>query len=123
MIETNRVVLGILIILAFSWRFARTRQLYLTSLAGQTSGSDSIPFSPRDVRSFIDQALLGHRSLDPSSFFIRAIVFVLVSFCLLPFKHYDPGLFWLVIGLVILYAPYCIALGCALRKKIAESTG
>jgi hypothetical protein len=88
MVDTNTILLGIVIVLVFIWRFARTRQLYLTSLHVQASGSDPIPFKPHDLGSFIEQALLGRRSLKPTSFFFRGFVFVVVAGCLLPFKDY-----------------------------------
>jgi hypothetical protein len=121
MVDTNRVFLGVLIILAFIWRFARTRQLYITSLKVQISGSDPIPFKLRNFRSFVDQALLGYRSITPVSFFIRAIVFLLVAICLLPFKDYDSILFWLVIVLIAIYFSWCVVFGFVLRKRIFES--
>lgn len=117
--DTDRVFLGILLILAFIWRFLRTRQLYLTSLSLHERGSDPIVFNPRDFRSFVDQALLGRRSLAPSSFFIRAIVFSLVAIGLLPFKEYEPVLFWLVVGMIALYIPWCVADDYKLRKHFA----
>ena len=67
-INTNTIALGIIIVFVFIWRFARTRQLYLTSLHVQASGSEPIPFKPHDLRSFVQQALLGRRSMKPTSF-------------------------------------------------------
>jgi hypothetical protein len=121
MTDTNKVFLGILVILAFSWRFIRTRQLYLTSLSVHTNGADPSSFNPKDLRDFIDQAFFGRRSIRPTSFFIRAIVFLIVAVCLLPFKNYDPVLFYLTIVLILVYVPYCIAYGFMLRKRISES--
>ena len=117
--NTNTIVLGVLIVLAFVWRAARTRQLYLTTLRVQESGSEPIPFKPHDVRSFVDQALLGRRTMNPTSFFIRAFVFAVVALCLLPFKDYEPVLFWLVIALIMLYVPWCIVHGVILNKRFA----
>jgi hypothetical protein len=108
------IVLGILIVLVFVWRFARTRMIYLTSLHVQSSGSEPIPFNPHDLRGFVQQALLGRRSMEPNSFFIRAFVFAIVAVCLLPFKDYEPPLFWLVITLIALYVPWCIVHGIML---------
>jgi len=84
MIDTNTILLGIVIVLVFIWRFARTRQLYLTSLHEQACGLKPIPFKPHDLRSFVEGALLGQRSMKPTSFFIRAFVFMVVAVCLLP---------------------------------------
>ena len=120
MVDTDTIFLGIVIVLVFIWRFARTRQLYLTSLQLQVSGLEPIPFKPHDLRSFIDQALLGKRSMEPTSFFIRAFVFMAVAICLLPFKDYEPYLYWLVVILIALYGPWCIAHGFILKKKIPE---
>ena len=117
--NTNTIVLGVLIVLAFVWRAARTRQLYLTTLRVQESGSEPIPFKPHDVRSFVDQALLGRRTMRPTSFFIRAFVFAVVALCLLPFKDYAPVLFWLVVALIALYVPWCIVHGVILNKRFA----
>ncbi len=120
MIGTNRVILGILIMLAFLWRLTRTRQLYLTSLAVQRSGSDPIVFNPHDLRTFLDQALLGQRSLSPVSFFVRAVVFLFVALILLSFKHYDPVLFWLVILLFAIHVSWCVVHGFMLQRQIIK---
>ena len=117
--NTNTIALGIVIVLIFVWRAARTRHLYLTSLRVLESGSEPIPFKPHDVRSFVDQALLGRRTMKPTSFFIRAIVFAVVAFCLLPFKDYEPILYWLVVTLIVLYIPWCVVHGVIkIRLKI-----
>jgi hypothetical protein len=112
----ERSYLGIVVVLVFIWRFARTRQLYLTSLQVQAGGSEPVPFRPRDLRSFVHQALLGRRSVKPISFLIRASVFVVFAACLLPFKNYEPLLYWLVVVLVALYAPSCIVYGIKLSR-------
>ena len=119
MAESNTIALGIVIVLVFVWRAVRTRQLYLTSLHVQESGSEPIPFKPHDVRSFVDQALLGRRTMKPTSFFIRAFVFAVVAVCLLPFKDYEPILYWLVVTLIVLYVPWCILHGVMLNKRFA----
>ena len=116
MVDTNTIALGIVIVLVFIWRFARTRQLYLTSLHVQACGSEPIPFNPHDLHSFVGQALLGRRSIKPTSFFIRAFVFVVVAGCLLPFKAYEPLICWLVIILIVLYVPWCIVHGVMLKR-------
>jgi len=121
MVATNSTALGIVIVLVFIWRFVRTRQLYLTSLHVQACGSEPIPFSPHGLRSFVHQALLGRRSVRPTSFFIRAFVFVVVAACLLPFKDYEPLLYWLVVVLIVLYIPWCIVHGVMLKKRLAAS--
>ncbi len=121
MVDTHTITFGIVIVLVFIWRFARTRQLYLTSLHVQATGSEPIPFSPRDLRSFVHQALLGRRSMKPISFLIRAFVFVVVAACLLPFKDYEPLLYWLVVALIALYAPWCIMHGIMLKKRSPDS--
>lgn len=59
--------------------------------------------------------------MKPSSFFIRAFVFVLVAACLLPFKGYEPPLFWLVIVLTALFVPWCIVHGVMLKKRLASA--
>ena len=120
MVDTNTIALGIVIVLVFIWRFARTRQLYLTSLHVQACGSEPIPFSPHDLRSFVHQALLGRRSIKPTSFFIRAFVFVVVTACLLPFKDYEPLLYWLVVVLIVLYVPWCIVRGVMLKERLPD---
>jgi di/tricarboxylate transporter len=120
MIHKNTIALGIVIVLAFIWRFARTRQLYLTSLNVRTCGSEPVPFNPHDLRSFVQQALLGRRSVKSTSFFIRAFVFMLVAGCLLPFKDYEPLLYWLVIVLIAVYVPWCIVHGVMLKKRLSD---
>jgi len=116
----NTIVLGILIILVFIWRFARTHQLYSTSLRVQIYGLKSAPFDLHDFHCFIQQVLLGRRSLKPSAFFIRAFVLSAVAACLLPFKHYDPILYWIVILMLAVYIPWCIAYGILLKKKLND---
>ena len=118
MLNTKTIGLGIVIVLVFIWRFARTRQLYLTSLHVHARGSEPIPFNPHILRSFVQQALLGRRSIEPKSFFIRAIVLAIVAVCLLPFKGYEPLLYWLVIFLIALYVPWCLVHGAMLKKRI-----
>ena len=120
MVDTNRIVLGLVIILVFIWRFARTRQLYVTSLHVHTHGTEPIPFNPHDLHGFVQHVLLGCRSVKPISFFIRAFVLAAVAVCLLPFKDYEPLLFWFVIVLIALYVPWCILHGVMLKKKVAS---
>ena len=120
MVDTNLIVLGFVIILVFIWRFVRTRQLYVTSLHVHTRGSEPIPFNPHDLRSFVQQVLLGRRSVRPASFFIRAFVLAIVALCLLPFKDYEPLLFRLVIVLIALYVPWCILHGVMLKKSVSS---
>lgn len=117
MLETRTITLGILIILVFAWRFVRTRQLYLTSLHVRTLGLDPIEFNPRQIRSIIHQGLLGQRSIEPNSFFIRGIVLAIVALCLLPLKDYEPPLVALVLMLIALYTPWCVAHGIMLKKR------
>jgi hypothetical protein len=118
MVDTNRIALGLVIILVFIWRFARTRQLYVTSLQVHARGSEPVPFNPHDLHSFVQQVLLGRRSIKPTSFFIRAVVLAAVAVCLLPFKDYEPLLLWLVIVLIALYVPWCILHGVMLKKRV-----
>lgn len=116
--DTNTIVLGIVIALFFIWRFARARQLYLTSLQGQTTRrSESSLFNTPDLRSVVQKTLLGRRSIKPISFFIRAFVFMVVTVCLLPVKGYGPCLYWLIVALVALYVPWCVVLGVMLKKR------
>jgi hypothetical protein len=116
MVDTNTIALGILIVFVFIWRFVRTRQLYLTSLKVRKHGLQPIAFNPRDPHSIIQQALLGRRSIEPASFFIRAFVLAVVALCLLPFKDYEPPLCWIVIAMIALYVPWCVAHGVMLKK-------
>ena len=120
MVDLNTILLGIVIVLVFIWRFARTRQLYLTSLHVQARGSEPIPFKPHDLRSFVEQALLGRRSMKPTSFFIRGFVFVVVAVCLLPFKDYEPLIYWLAVVLIVFYVPWCIVHGIMLKKRLSD---
>ena len=113
----NSIVIGIIIVLVFIWRFVRTRQIYLNSLKARTLGLKPIEFNPHDPYSFVQQVLLGRRSIEPSSFFIRAFVLALIAFCFLPFKNYNFNLYWLVIAMILLYILWCIAHGVMLKKK------
>ena len=119
MIDRSTILLGILIVLVFIWRFARTRQLYLSSLEVKTLGVEPVKFNPGDIRSIIHQGLMGHRSVEPESFFIRGIDLAVISLCLLPFKHYQPALVWLVIGLIALYIPWCVIPGFMLKRQVS----
>jgi hypothetical protein len=118
MADTNTISLGIIIALFFIWRFARTRKLYLYSLQVQTFGSEPILFDPHNLRIFFQQAVLGRRSVKPISFFIRASVFIVVEVCVLPFKDYEPLLYWLVVVLIAIYVPYCLVHGVMLKKRL-----
>jgi len=120
-VDTNTIALGILIVLVFLWRFARTRQLYLTSVKVRTLGLQPIAFNPRDPHSIVQQALLGRRSIEPASFYVRAFVLAVVALGLLPFKDYKPALSWAVIALIALYVPWCVAHGVMLQKKAPRS--
>jgi hypothetical protein len=120
MTDKEVITLAVLIALAFAWRFVRTRQMYLTSLAVRTQGLEPIPFKPQDLSTFVQQALLGRRSMEPNSFFIRGIVFVLVAVCILPLKNYSPPLWWLTIGLIGLYVPWCFIHGMMLKQKTRD---
>jgi len=113
----NSIALGTIIVTFFIWRFIRTRQIYLNSLKMRALGLKPIVFNLRDPRSFVQQVLLGRRSIEPSSFFIRAFIFALVAFCLFPFKNYDPNLYWLVIAMILFYILWCITHGVMLKKK------
>lgn len=120
MLETNTLVLGILIICAFGWRFYRTWQLYLTTKTVLEKGVEAIPFHPQDLNDFIQQALLGRRSVQPGSFRIRALVYGLIAVLLLPIKGYQPVLYWLVVGLISFYLPWCILFGIRLSSLAPE---
>jgi hypothetical protein len=119
--EVPTLPLAVIIALVFAWRFARTRQLYITSLAVREGRLGDRPFNPRDPRSIFSQGLLGRRSIQPNSFFIRGVVLAAVAVCLLPFKGYAPSLWWLVIALIALYVPWCIAHGVMLKRKTEQA--
>jgi len=113
--DKKTIALGLLIILVFIWRFVRTRQLYLTSLQLRTNDLGSNSFN---IRSIYKKIIFGYRSIKPSSFFIRALVLAVVALCLLPFKHYAPFIFWIVITLILIYIPWCVVHGVMLKKAI-----
>jgi hypothetical protein len=123
MVDTNTMALGGLIIIFFLWRYFRTRQLYLTSLRVLESGSEPITFDPHDLRSFIDQTMMGRRSVGYNSFFIRMIVYVIVVLCLYPFKNYQPTIFWLIVSLTSFYIPWCVVHGVLLKRKTMKFKG
>jgi len=114
--EKNTITLGIIIVLVFIWRFARTRQLFLTSLKVRSLGLQPIAFNPRNPRDSIEQVILGRRSIEPAAFFVRAFVLAVVALCLLPFKDYEPPLFWIVIAMISFYLPWCIVHGVMLKN-------
>jgi len=120
MADRNTIALGIVIVLAFLWRFARTRQLYLTSLHVHAHGLEPIVFKPHDLRGFVEQALLGRRSIEPISFFVRAFVLAVVAVTLFPFKGFAPIIYWLVAVLIALYIPWCVAHGVMLKKRLSQ---
>jgi hypothetical protein len=115
---TPTLALAVLIVLVFVSRVLRTRQLYLTSLASHMTGVKAQRFNPRDPRLVLEQALLGRRSIEPKSFYIRGVVLAAVALCLLPFKGYGPTLWWLVVGLVVLYVAWCVAHGIMLKNRM-----
>ena len=117
MVKLNTTVPGLTIILVYIWRFTRTHQLHSTSLRLQTNGLKSTPRELHDIHSFVDQVLLGHRSFKPISFSIRAFVLSAVAACLLPFKHFDPNLFRLVLFMLALYIPWYFVHGMLLKMK------
>ena len=118
--DINKTLLGIVIVAVFLWRFIRTRQLYLTSLQVKINGSEPIPFKPHDLRSFIEQALMGRRTMGPASFFVRGVVFAIVAACLLPFKEYEPHLYWFVVVLIALYVQWSFIFGIMLLKSFKK---
>lgn len=120
MADRDIIIIGIVIFLIFLWRLARTRRLYLTSLHVHVHGLEPIPFKPHDLRGFVDQVLLGRRSIKPNSFFIRAGILAVVAASLLPFKDFAPDLYWLVTGLIVLYVPWCAMHGFMLRRRVSR---
>lgn len=119
MADWGTVALVIVTVTVFIWRFARTHQLYRTSLQAHSTGLEPSPsFHPDDARGFIMQALFGRRVVRPSSFLIRALVFLVATVCLFPFKDYGPTLYWLVVVLVSVYVPWCILHGLVLKRRL-----
>ncbi len=116
----NTTTLGVIIVLVFIWRFTRTRQLYLTSLKVHTLALDPIAINLSNLRNFVDQVILGRRSIKPISFFVRGFVLAVVGLCLIPFRDYEPPLVWLVVIMISLYVPWCIVHGILLRNAIAR---
>jgi hypothetical protein len=113
----GETVIGIVVVVFFIWRFARTRQLYrysLKVLKGQVTPTE---FKPSLSREFFNKALLGNRNAEPKQFILRALVFVVIAVILLPFKDYAPTLYWMTVFLIILYGPWCIIHGISLRQK------
>ena len=110
------LIIRIVIILFFIWRFARTRQLYLFSLRNPQNGQNANPFRPLTFGSFLNKAFWGKRSLKPNSFFIRGFVFLVIAVCLLPVKNYDPVLYWLFVVLTVFYISWCVIHGIKLKR-------
>jgi len=113
-------LIGAAVILFFIWRFLRTYQLYRFSLRVLRGVEESAKVKPSFSRKFFNQAILGNRSVEPSSFFVRAFVFVAIALILLPFRDYAPDLYWIVVFLIVLYVPWCVGHGILLRKEIAS---
>jgi len=110
-------LIGAAVILFFFWRFIRTHQLYRFSLRVFRGFEESTKVKPSFSRKFFNQAILGNRSVEPSSFFVRALVFVAIALILLPFRDYAPDLYWIVVLLIVLYVPWCLGHGVLLRRK------
>ena len=116
MTDAPVIIIGTILTIFFIWRFARTRQLYITTIEVIQNKSKPIQFDPHYIHSFYEQGLLGHRSVKPISFFLRALIFIIVFVCLLPFRHYQLTIQWLVGILITLYAIWCIVHGWMLKK-------
>ena len=110
MLNVNEFVLRGLSMLVFTWLFERTRQLYITSLSKPAVGGTS-SFNPPNSRGFVQETLLGRRSIPPFSFFLRALIFLIIVIIILPYKDYDFSLYWFVIILIGFYVFWSCALG------------
>lgn len=112
-------VFATIVILFFIWRFARTHQLYRYSLKVLRGHMEPTQFKPSFSTDFLNKVLLGNRSVEPNSFFLRALVFVSVALVLLPFRDYAPELYWIVTFLIVLYVPWCVGHGTGdIRSRI-----
>jgi hypothetical protein len=118
--EETTILIGAAVILFFIWRFTRTYQLYRFSLKVLTEHIERAPFKPSVSTDFFNEVLLGNRSVEPKSFFIRAFVFVVIALVLLPFKDYAPDLYWIVLVLIILYVPWCAIFGVLLKREVVK---
>jgi hypothetical protein len=85
-----------------------------------TEHIERAPFKPSVSTDFFNEVLLGNRSVEPKSFFIRAFVFVVIALVLLPFKDYAPDLYWIVLVLIILYVPWCAIFGVLLKREVVK---
>ncbi|NHJ14197.1 MAG: hypothetical protein EAX95_11005 [Candidatus Thorarchaeota archaeon] len=94
MLEETAALIGFSVIVFFIWRFARTHQLYRFSKSVLRDQANSTSIKPSFSREFASQALLGNRRVEPKSFFVRPLVYVLVALVLFPFKDYAPELYW-----------------------------
>ncbi|MGD9397648.1 MAG: hypothetical protein PVJ05_14530 [Candidatus Thorarchaeota archaeon] len=110
-------MIGIAVVVFFIWRFARTHQLYRYSLRVARGQIESTQFRPSFSRNFLNGALLGNRSVDSNSFFVRGLVYAVVALILLPFRDYAPELYWIVTILIIFYVPWCFCHGFLLGRK------
>ena len=107
---------GVLVVVFFLWRFARTHQLYRFSLKVHRGEIEDTSFEVGISREFLRKALFGSRSIPPRSFLIRALVYVFVAMILYPFRGYGPELYLGVSVLIILYGLWCIAHWASLRR-------
>lgn len=119
---TEETLFGIVVVLFFIWRFARTHQLYRYSLKTLKEGVEPTKIEISFSREFFDKVLLGNRDAKPSSFMIRAMVFLVVALVLFPFRNYAPELYWVVSFLIVLYVPWCVGHGLLLRSKGQNSS-
>ena len=102
---SEEIMAGAVVVIFFIWRFARTHQLYRYSLRVLREHVEPSHFKPSLSSNFLNGALLGNRRVEPNSFFIRALVFVVIALVLLPFRNYSPSLYWIVTFLIVLYVP------------------
>jgi hypothetical protein len=117
MSDETTVLFGFAVLFFFIWRFARTHQLYRFSRKVLRGYEEPVQIKPSISREFLNHALLGNRNVEPSSFYIRAIVFITIALVLLPFKDYARDLYWIITVLIILYVPWCMVHGLLLKKK------
>jgi hypothetical protein len=107
---------GAAIVVFFAWRFARTHQLYRFSLKVLRGETDDTPFEVALSREFFRRALLGTRQIQPRSFLIRALVYVVIALILLPFRGYGPDLYFVVSVLIGFYVPWCVVHSALLMR-------
>jgi hypothetical protein len=115
--DDRRIMVSAVVTLFFIWRFMRTHNLYRYSFKVIRGKMEPIRTNPSVSGDFFKMVLLRNRNVEPTSFYVRALVFASIALALLPFRDYTPTLYWTATFLIILYIPWCVGHGLLLKKE------